>query len=116
MQISVETTYRNIDPTPALERAILKRAATLERFHDRIVSCRVTLDAPHRHNKKGNLCEVRVEVVVPGGAIVVEKHPVGRDENENVYVSLRDAFRAVRRRLQDFARVQRGMVKARQAA
>jgi hypothetical protein len=45
---------------------------------------------------------------VPGGELAVT-----RQHDEDLQVALRDAFRAARRRLEDYARTQRGDVKRR---
>jgi cold shock CspA family protein len=50
---------------------------------------------------------VRIDLKVPGGEIVVN-----HDHHQDVYVALRDAFAAARRRLEDVLRRTRGEVKA----
>lgn len=49
---------------------------------------------------------MRVDVTVPGGEIVVKREP-----NEDIYVSIRDAFDAAQRQLKSRAKVRRGEVK-----
>ena len=39
MQIPLQISFRNMDPSPAVEARIREKAAKLERFHDRIVGC-----------------------------------------------------------------------------
>ena len=41
-------------------------AAKLEEFFSRITSCRVVVEAPHRHHKSGELFHVRIDLGVPG--------------------------------------------------
>jgi cold shock CspA family protein len=68
--------------------------------------------APHRHHRKGVRYNVRIDLTVPGREIVVNRDQQLDHAHEDVFVAIRDAFRAVRRRLEDHARRQRGDVKA----
>ena len=112
MQIPLQIHFNNVDPSPAVESAIHKRAAQLERFGGEIVSCRVTIVAPHKHHHKGNLFYVTVDLRTPGRELVVSRSPQESHANEDVYVAIRDAFKAARRQLQDHMREQRGKVKS----
>lgn len=106
MQLPVQVTYRGMESSPAVEDAVREKAAKLEQFYPRIMSCRVVLEQAGRHKTKGKQFVVRVDLKAPGGEIAVN-----RDHDEDVYVALRDAFDAARRKLEDFAREQRGDVK-----
>lgn len=111
METPLQLRFRNLDSSPAIEAAVQKRAEQLEHFSDKIVSCRVTIEAPHKHHHKGNLYHVTVDVRTPGGEIVASRSPDEHHAHENVYVAIRDAFKAARRQLQDSAREKRGKVK-----
>ena len=41
----LQISFRNIDASPAVEAKIRERARELEQFFDRIVSCRVVIEA-----------------------------------------------------------------------
>jgi ribosomal subunit interface protein len=112
MQVPLEIRFHNLDPSPAIESSVRERAKKLERFADRLVSCRVTINAPHKHHRQGNLYHVTVEARLPGSEVVASREPPQRHSHEDVYVALRDAFNAARRQLQDRIRVQRGKIKA----
>ncbi|MFM8415132.1 MAG: HPF/RaiA family ribosome-associated protein [Planctomycetota bacterium] len=91
--------------------AALDHVAALERLWDRITGCHVVIAQPHRHHRQGRLYSVRVDMVVPGGEIVVNReHPLDH-AHEDVYVALRDAFEAAERRLEDHVRHLRGVEK-----
>ena len=124
MQIPLQISFRNMDPSPAVEERIRKKAAKLERFHDRIIGCTVVVEAPHRHHHKGKLYNVRVDISVPGKDVVVDRAKPSDQAHEDVYVAIRDeapiltienpdAFDAAARRLEDEARKMRGNVKSR---
>jgi ribosome-associated translation inhibitor RaiA len=108
MSCPVEITYRNVEASPAIESAIHKGVDSLEPFHDRIIGCRVAVESPHRHQKKGRHFHVHVDVTIPGTEIVANRNPEKHDAHQDVYVSIRDAFRAAKRQLQDFTAIQRG--------
>lgn len=128
--VPTQVTFRGLAHSDALEADIQERVAWLEQFYDGIVRCRVLLDLPHRHRHDGRHFHVRVEVTVPGGSPLVVNHQPslhGRlkdieseahrkdTEIESVHryarVAIHAAFDAARRRLEDFAREQRGDVK-----
>lgn len=111
MQLPLQVTFRNMDSSPAIEKEVREKAAKLEKFCDRITSCRVIVEAPHRHQHQGKLYHVRVDLSVPGEELVVSREPENNRAHEDVYVAIRDAFDAARRQLQDYSRRQRGKVK-----
>jgi len=107
----LEIVFHNIDRSPAVEAAVRERAEKLERFADNITSCRVTVEAPHKNHQQGNLYTVRVDLRFPGGEVVANRAPAEHHAHEDVYVAVRDAFKAARRQLQDRQRIRRGDVK-----
>lgn len=110
MQIPLELTLRDIPESAAVEGRIREKAARLERFHDRIMSCRITVESPQHRKHQGKLYSVHIDITVPGGGELV----VNRVQDEDVFVAIRDAFNAVTRQLEDYKRVQRGDVKSRE--
>jgi len=111
MQIPLEITWRDMESSPALQKAIEKHAAKLERFHDRITSCRVVVRRNAKHKHHGNLYEVHVDITVPGAELAVSREPGKNHAHEDAHVAVRDAFRAAVRRLEDQVRRRRGDVK-----
>lgn len=107
----LQVTFRNLDPSPAVEAKVRQRARELEQFFDRIVSCRVVIEAPKRHHR-GDLYHIRVDLKIPGKEIVVKRDPPEHHAHEDIYVAVRDCFDAVRRQLEDHVRRRRGDVKA----
>jgi ribosomal subunit interface protein len=111
MQRPLEIRFRQMDSSPAIEARIREKAAALERFSDRITGCRVIVEQEHRHHHRGNLFRVRVEIDAPGKEMAVT-HTGPRDHaHEDVYVAIRDAFRAAVRQLEDHVRERGGKVK-----
>lgn len=111
MQVPLEITFHDIDHSASVEAEIRRRAAKLERFAADIVSCRVTVEAPHKHQRHGRLYRVSIDIRLPGNEIVVNRDPAGHHAHEDVYVAIRDTFKAARRQLHDTVRIRRGDVK-----
>jgi ribosomal subunit interface protein len=114
MQVPLEIRFHNMDRSAAIEDDIRERAKKLERFAEDIVSCRVTVEAPHRRRRQGHLYRVSVDIRVPGGEVVASRDPGADHSHEDAHVAVRDAFDAARRQLQDLVRARRGDVKPRE--
>jgi ribosomal subunit interface protein len=106
MQIPLQISLHGIAHSNALYNAIREKAEKLERYYDHVMSCRVVLELGGRHKRKGKQFNVRIDLKVPGGELAIT-----REHDEDLQVALRDAFDAARRRLEDYARGQRGDVK-----
>ncbi|MBP9591580.1 MAG: ribosome-associated translation inhibitor RaiA [Steroidobacteraceae bacterium] len=100
MTIPVNITFRHMDSSPAVETRVRELANHLGVFSDRIQSCRVVVDSPHRHHHQGKVFNVKVQLGLPGEDVVVDMERPQRDGHEDVYVVLRDAFDAAKRQLQ----------------
>jgi len=111
MQIPTSVSFHNLPPSAALQEAARAEAASLGDVFERIVSCRVAVEAPPQHHHKGQAYRVCVELGVPGKHIVVGRAPGDHPEHADAYLALRDAFAAARRQLQAHAQRSRGEVK-----
>ena len=99
MKLPLQITYRNVPATPSIEADIRSRAEKLDQYFDRITSCRVVVEAPHHSHHKGNHFRVRVDITVPGSEFVAGRDPRDAGSHEDLYVAIRDAFRAAEREL-----------------
>ena len=111
MQVPLELSFRDVDHTPEVEAEIRAKVAGLEEFFNRITACRVVVEAPHHHHRRGNVYHVRIFLAVPGSELVVDREPREHHAHESLHVAIRDAFDSARRRLQDYVRRLRGDVK-----
>ena len=112
MKIPLQITFRDMEPSAAVEANIREKAGRLEQFYDQIMSCRVMVEAPHSHHHQGNLYQVRIDLGVPDGELLVTHEHHHKDHShEDVYVAIRDAFDAMKRQLEDYARKRRGKTK-----
>lgn len=99
MKTPLQITFRDMPHSDALDAHIRDKAHKLEQVFADIVSCRVVVEQPARHQQQGKPFNVRIDLGVPGSEIVVDKQ-----QNEDVYAALRDAFDAAKRQLEDYAR------------
>jgi cold shock CspA family protein/ribosome-associated translation inhibitor RaiA len=111
MRLPVQITFRHMDPSPALEARIRALAARLDHFASDIMGCHVTVEAPHQHHRQGQLYEISIDITVPQGELIANRVHRENFTHEDAYVALRDAFRAVRRQLEDYERRRRLDVK-----
>lgn len=106
MNISLQTTFRGLEHSDALEEAIRQHAEKLEHFHPHIVSCRVVIELVGKHKQQGRQFVVHIDLKVPGKEIVID-----RDHDEDPYIAMQEAFTAARRKVEEHARIRRGEVK-----
>lgn len=136
MKHPLQITFRHMNPSPAAETLIREEMDALHQYFERITSCRVVVEMPHRRHQRGNEFHVSIDMHVPGSQIVVnhtpslhstlvgteaeelEKSQEAQPDHKDLYISIRDAFAAARRQLEDYASVLRGETKrhAREAA
>ena len=113
MDIPLELSFHNVEPSDALKASVQAHVQKLEQFHDHIIGCRVSIEMPHKSQKaSGNPPDVHILIRVPGKEIVVSRERRFDHAHEDVYVAMRDAFDAARRRLEDYVRRMRGFVKS----
>jgi cold shock CspA family protein/ribosome-associated translation inhibitor RaiA len=129
MQLTPTVTFHGIDHSAALETEIRTRIGALETYYSPIMGCHVLVELAERHHEAGNHYHVRIDLTVPGEEIVVAheaslhataqdldvekatKHAEPDPERKHARVAVHEAFDILRRRLQDYARRQRGTVK-----
>ncbi len=109
MRIPPEIVYRDVAHRPAVDALIHEQAAKLDRFCDHITSCRVAIEHPQQHQRAGNPYRVRLDVTVPPGhELVVDRGPGDNEMHARLETVILDAFKAMRRQLQELVARQRG--------
>ena len=129
MQLQPQVTFRNVKPTEEVQLWIGRAFSKLESLYNHIMGCRVEIQLPRQHRKNGCLYQVRIDLTLPGGEIVVKREPKLRSRarplaegeirkdselstaQRDLQAAINDAFKVAGRRLQDYARRQRGDVK-----
>jgi ribosome-associated translation inhibitor RaiA len=101
MQTPLQVRFHGFPVSEAIDGEVRRRLAELEEVFPRLVSCRVSIDLPHRHQQKGRLYRVQVDLGVPGTHVVAGRTAEGEPAHQDVYIAVRDAFRAARRQLEE---------------
>lgn len=111
MQLPLQITFRHAEPSAALEARIRKLAARLEKFSPQIMRCHVIVEPTPHHQRQGGLHDFHIDITLPDAEIAIHRaHPADQG-HVDPYVALRDAFRAARRKLEDYERKRRHDVK-----
>ena len=103
MAINLEITYRDF-PKPILaEERIAERVEKLERLFPRLQSLRIVSEQIQHSRHKGKLYQVRLDAVLPGGEVTVDKSHADKESHTDFFVAMRDSFNALESRLHTFA-------------
>jgi cold shock CspA family protein/ribosome-associated translation inhibitor RaiA len=115
-----------MESSAIVEEWIRDEAAKLNEFYARTMSCRVVVELPNRRHKSGSRYHVRIDLTVPGGELVTKREPSLHSSWQRTHTNkvakhleihvphrelrqaIDDAFKAMGRQLQDYARRQRG--------
>lgn len=106
MKLPLEISAGDVRLSDETEDLIREKAAKLDKFYDRIISCRIRVEMPHRSQRSGMTYNVRIDMTVPGGEIVVK-----RDPDADLHVAIVNSFDTAQRRLKEYAEKQRGEIK-----
>ena len=101
MDIPLQIHFIGISKRSDIEERVRHAAQKLEKYFDRITSCRVAVEVPHRHHHQGNHYRVSVDLAVPGKTIVVSHEAHQDPAHEEAIVAIRDAFNAALRQLDE---------------
>ncbi len=114
MQVPLQVTFENIDHSDAIVSLIGDDWKKLEPFLHGVTSGRVVVGRPQHRHHKGDSYQVRIHLTVAGAAdIITGRDPDVTDAHDDIYVTIRDAFKATRRQLEDLASKRRGLVEER---
>jgi len=109
MRLPLEIVARNVEVPDPLAVEIRAHAEKLDQFYGRIMRCRVTVEGPGPHHRRGRI-SARIDLTVPGSEI-----HVNRQHGETVEQALAGAFSAAGRQVEDYVRRTRGFVKHHEA-
>lgn len=115
MRLPPQITFRHMEASSAMEDAIRSRIAELEHFHHHIMSCRVVVQPESRHSQSGNIHRVRIDITVPGRELVISRESGMNQSHADAYVAIRDAFDAMRRKLDEDVHRRKGEIKHHEA-
>jgi len=112
MNVPLQLTFRNMDHSDAVETDVRNHVEKLEQlFPNIITACRVVVELSHQRHQQGNLFHVLVDITVPDKELVASREPRDNHAHEEMHVTLRDAFAAAKRQLEQYSQKRRGQVK-----
>jgi ribosomal subunit interface protein len=111
MQVPFQIRFHNMAASEAIETKVRDRVARLERFSDGIISCRVTVEAPHKQPHRSTV-GITVDIGVRGREIVVKRELRHHESRDDAYQVIGVAFDAAERQLEEHARIQRRTIKS----
>lgn len=95
----IQITIRSVPDSLAIEQHIIKHFKKLDRLYKRINCCRVVVDVTQKHKHQGKLFSVSIDMLIPGKELVISKK-----QNQNLYVTIRDGFAAIKKLLEKYAK------------
>lgn len=95
MQQPLQITFHNLDHSDAAEVHVRAQADKLHHFDPNLLSCKVTLERPHRHGRH-EAPRIRVNLTVPGDELVVDHSPA---DGEDFHAAIDQAFARAKSRL-----------------
>jgi ribosomal subunit interface protein len=117
MQLPLQVSFHEVPRSESIERHVRKRAAKLDQFFERVTSCRVAVEAPHRHRHYGKQhYRVRIDITIPGHEIAIARNPPQNEKREDLHATIDDAFDDAERRLEDASKRMMGQVKHHEAS
>ncbi|MBI5445608.1 MAG: HPF/RaiA family ribosome-associated protein [Deltaproteobacteria bacterium] len=113
MEVPLELSFRDVERTQTVEDFIRRNVKKLEQTCDHIVSCRIAVEQPQKHQRRGSPYRVRIDLrVPPGHEVVVTRESSEGEIHDSLRKVLRDAFDAARRQVRGLSERQRGDVKS----
>jgi len=112
VQVPLEISFHNIEPSQWAEEEIRSRVADLERIYHRLISCRVHVEHP-ADNPSGTIPPVvHIELGVPGRKELVVRHEPEHLQRKyrrpDLRKAIREAFRIAERQLRDLKEQREG--------
>lgn len=100
MTTPLEIVFHNTEASEAVEARVREKVTRLSKRFERLTHVRVVIEAPHRHQQRGKIFQVKIDLGMPGRADVVVNKAADDHAHEDVYLALRDAFIAAERQLE----------------
>ena len=112
MQIPLQISFENAEPSEAVRAAIGHEVERLEKYQHRITGCRVAVVAPSTKHRHGAVYRINIWVTIPPHENIVVSHQPSDDRSHmHVEVAIKDAFAAARRQIETLAQRASGKVK-----
>lgn len=100
----LQITFHGVPHSDAIAESITRHAHHLQQLRPAIDHIRAAVEAPHQHHRAGNHFRLHLEIVLPGGEIVVGR---GHDDDfaeQDLHTLVGQVFAIAARKLGDHAR------------
>jgi ribosome-associated translation inhibitor RaiA len=112
MNSGLDVHFHGIERSAAVEARVAEKYAKLKRHFSRMTACRVVIEAPTRIATKPTVLAVKIEISVPNQrALVITHEREGSHVQEDLLITVREAFDAAIRRVDDLAEQQAARTK-----
>ncbi|HEY8537788.1 MAG TPA: HPF/RaiA family ribosome-associated protein [Steroidobacteraceae bacterium] len=108
MQSPARITFKNTEPSAAVEARVHEHIAHLERFHPELIGCHVEIAALPVRARLHAAHDVQIELHTPDRVFRVRSETQEQEAYLDVFVALRDAFDAAKRLLRQQAAERNG--------
>jgi ribosomal subunit interface protein len=110
MQVPLQIRFHNMASSDAIETRVRERVTRLERFSGDIISCRVTIEAPHKQPHRSTV-GITIDIGLAGKEIVVKREARHHESRDDAYNVIGIAFDTAERQLEEHVRVSRRSIK-----
>ena len=100
MQTLLQVVFHGMDHSDAIETRISEEMEKLEKIYGRITNCRVTVESPHRSQRKGALYDIGIHLGLPGTAVDIST--ANNPAHSDINVAVGDAFDTLSRKLREY--------------
>jgi cold shock CspA family protein/ribosome-associated translation inhibitor RaiA len=112
MQIPLQISFENAEPSEAVRAAIGHEVERLGKYQHHITGCRVAVVAPSAKHRHGAVYRINIWVTIPPHENIVVSHQPSDDQSHvHVEVAIKDAFAAARRQIEVLGQRASGKVK-----
>ena len=106
MKTPLHLRFRGFEPSESLTKIAVEQVRRLEAFAGEFMACRVSIEQLQKHQHQGRPYGVSIDITLPGSELAVN-----RQQHEDVYIAIRDAFAAMHRQLETVVEKRRGQIK-----
>ena len=98
--------FQDTRPLEDVESRVRQEFAELEKFYDRLVSCRVRVEVPS-HERRGSVAKVRIDFEIPASDVGIAEadrkteHLEVKSRHKDAAMAVHAAFNIARRRMEE---------------